>query len=312
MAQLYDYKITVVHNANDSEGIIRLGAYIKGDTGNGIASIIRILTEGNVDTYAIIFTDGSITTFKVMNGDGSGDMRQYVYDPEYIVSKHPEGIPGYVAEHFVQEFGDSDDLGICQRVLTEAKEHLQAQINAIVSDKATVSLTASPSVVFVNEECNISLIASSDTEATSIKIKKGTTEIAVGTGKALSGSDTVTPSAVGSISYSAEFTIAGVTKTVTKSVSVVKPILYGAGAAYTDATHKATARTSPASTTPYSITVATADSYVWFLVPNTMTIKGATMSGFDFPLEDPTTVDDYKIYRSSNTLDAGTYQIVIY
>lgn len=44
----------------------------KGDTGavgNGIASIAKTKTEGNVDTYTITFTDGTSTTFAVTNGE---------------------------------------------------------------------------------------------------------------------------------------------------------------------------------------------------------------------------------------------------
>ncbi|MBQ7292817.1 MAG: hypothetical protein IJW79_03650, partial [Clostridia bacterium] len=41
---------------------------VKGDTGNGIASIAKTGTEGLVDTYTITFTDGTTTTFTVTNG----------------------------------------------------------------------------------------------------------------------------------------------------------------------------------------------------------------------------------------------------
>ena len=39
-----------------------------GDTGNGIASIVKTGSSGNVDTYTITFTDGTSTTFTVTNG----------------------------------------------------------------------------------------------------------------------------------------------------------------------------------------------------------------------------------------------------
>ena len=65
----------------------------------------------------------------------------------------------------------------------------------------------------------------------------------------------------------------------------------------------------------YNINVAQNGSYVWFNVPSSMTIHGATMSGFEFPLEAPTNVTingvAYKSYRSSNTYNAGTLTIVI-
>jgi len=45
----------------------------KGDTGNGISSIVKTGSSGLIDTYTITFTDGTSTTFNVTNGkDGSG------------------------------------------------------------------------------------------------------------------------------------------------------------------------------------------------------------------------------------------------
>lgn len=40
----------------------------KGDTGNGIASIAKTGSSGDIDTYTITFTDGDTTTFTVTNG----------------------------------------------------------------------------------------------------------------------------------------------------------------------------------------------------------------------------------------------------
>lgn len=41
----------------------------KGDPGNGIDSIVKTGTSGNVDTYTITFDNGNTTTFTVTNGD---------------------------------------------------------------------------------------------------------------------------------------------------------------------------------------------------------------------------------------------------
>ena len=195
--------------------------------------------------------------------------------------------------------------------LQESITDLQNQINAIVADKATVSLTASPSVVFIGEQKAITLTAKSSPVATSTVIKKGNTEIQTGTTGTVTGSDTITPS--GDVSYQAEFVIAGITRTANATVSAVHPIYVGAGATAEAATTKQSAKTSPAGT--YNIPVATSGSYVWFLVPNTMSISSAKKNGFNFPLEAPTTTTKdgvtYKVYRSSNTYDAGTETIVI-
>lgn len=190
----------------------------------------------------------------------------------------------------------------------------QAQINAIVLGGAvTPSLNATPSPVFVGAESTISLTATINTPASSIKIKRGSTQIASGSGTSLSGSDAITPSSDGNTTYTAEFVVGGLTKPATKNVAAVYPIRIGTGASYVDGTALTTPKTSPAGT--YNITVGADGDYVYINVPATMTIHGATMGGFTFPLESPTnvTIDGvaYKSYRSSNTYDAGSITIVI-
>lgn len=217
------------------------------------------------------------------------------------------------AAYLSQDWGNSKFVGISQKKLTEAHNDLQNQINAIINDKAEVSLTVSPSPVFVGMQSGISLQAETNTQASSIKIKKGATQIAVGSGLVLNGSDSITPSVAGNITYNAEFIIAGLTKTTSKAVVAVYPIYYGTGTVYTDATAKASARITPVGT--YTVEVHNNEDYVFFVVPSTMTINKATMSGFDFPLQAPVSVNiggvAYKSYKSSNTYDIGTLTIVI-
>lgn len=212
-----------------------------------------------------------------------------------------------------KNWGDSELIGITQKKLSEAHEDLQNQINAIVNDKAEVELKVSPSTVFVGVQSTINLVATTNTSATSIKIRKGSAEIASGSGLTLSGSDTITPSAPGNTSYLSEFTIAGLQKTTSKNVVAVYPIKYGAGQAYTDATTQASVRTTPAGT--YNVVVPNNGDYLFFVVPRTMNINSAKMSGFDFPLQAPQNVEidgvEYKYYQSANTYDAGTLTIVI-
>lgn len=190
----------------------------------------------------------------------------------------------------------------------------QAQINAIVLGGAvSVSLAASPQEVFVGVESTINLTASINTPANSIKIKKGSEEIATGSGTSISGSDTITPSEAGTIAYSAEFALGGLPKVANRNVTAVYPIRTGSGASYIEGTPLTTPKTSPAGT--YNVVVAQNEDYVFFNIPATMTINRATMSGFNFPLDAPESVEiegvAYKSYKSSNTYDAGTLTIVI-
>ena len=219
----------------------------------------------------------------------------------------------------------------------------QAQINQIViGGNITVNLSASPSPIFVGAQRTISLSATCSAAAT-IVIKKGSIVLATGSGTSLSASDTITPDSAGNTSscrgiggfisscnfsssgttqdrisfccarVHAEFTIGSIHKTASRSVTAVYPIRIGTGTEYVDGTPLTTPKTSPAGT--YNVTVANDGEYVYFNVPSTMTINGATMGGFEFPLEAPASKTiggvSYKSYRSSNTYDAGTLTIVI-
>lgn len=215
-----------------------------------------------------------------------------------------------------QSFGNAEDFGISQKVLTESRDNLQAQIDAIVSEKATISLSVSTSTFIVGER-TFTLTASTNTNANNIVIKQGSTVIAIGSGKTLAQSITVTQETAGSIVYTAEFTFAGGnTRSTTVIVYFVNKVYVGSGAVYTDVigdSYAQSARRSPTGT--YNVTVEQNGQYVFFVIPATMSITKATLSGFDFPLDAPVsvTIEDiaYKSYRSSNTNDAGTYQIVI-
>ena len=195
---------------------------------------------------------------------------------------------------------------------------LQEQINEIVGGDATVTLTASPTTIFVGQQYNISLTATTNKNATSIIIKKAGTQIASGSGTSLQKTDTVTADATGSISYSAEFIISGVTRSASRNVTAVYPIYFGAGMEQADVLGvdacKAPVRTTPNGT--YNVTVADSPKYIWFFVPAGMPqITSAKMNGFDFPLDaQPDTTEGgvtYKVYRTPNTQETGTYSIII-
>jgi hypothetical protein len=56
--------------------------------------------------------------------------------------------------------------------------------------------------------------------------------------------------------------------------------------------------------------------YIFVLVPMSMEVKAVEMSGIEVPMEAPTGIVvgslAYKCYQSSNTYDAGTYDIEVY
>ena len=265
------------------------------------------LDDGAVSTRTI--EDGAVTNEKIGNKQVS--WQKLNDDLQNIIASREEG-----GVALSKEFGDSELIGITQKKLTEAHEDLQAQINAIVSDKATVSLSASASTYIVGSS-TFTLIASTNTNAESIVIKQGNNVIATGSGKTVAQTITVVQETAANIIYTAEFTFAGGNKrTAMTTVYFVDKVYVGSGAVYTNVigdSYAQSARRSPAGT--YNVTVAENGQYVFFVIPASMSITKATLSGFDFPLDTPVneTIDgvSYKVYRSSNTNDAGTYQIVV-
>lgn len=215
-----------------------------------------------------------------------------------------------------QSFGNAEDFGVSQKVLTESRDNLQAQIDAIVSDKATVSLSVSTSTYIVGSH-TFTLTASTNTNAENIVIKQGNTIIATGNGKTLAQTITVTQKTASNIVYTAEFTFAGGNKrSTTVTVYFVNKVYIGSSNDYNNIitdNYAQSARRNPAGI--YNINVAQNGQYIFFVIPATMSINKTTLSGFDFPLNVPESVDienvAYKIYRSANKNDAGTYQIVI-
>ena len=140
-----------------------------------------------------------------------------------------------------QSFGDSEEFGISQKVLTESRDDLQAQINAIVSGDADISLASSPSAVFVGETSNVTLTATSsvstETKGTQPGIKIYREGEPIQNGSAASGkTKSVTipesPSTPTTIHYSVDFMISGIKRSTTKNISTVYPIFYGALASY--------------------------------------------------------------------------------
>ena len=189
---------------------------------------------------------------------------------------------------------------------------MQDQINNIVGKDVVVSV--SPSVVYKHEATSVTVRgdASNISGVTGMFVAQGGSTIKTVTTNTISASTTVNDSA--NVTFIVGTTIGGSTTTKNVTVTVVDKIYYGAATAYTGAsTYDASARTSPAGT--YTITVGSNGLYVFFNVPNSMSIKTAKMNGFDFPLGKPTTVTidgvSYKSYKSVNTYQKGTLKIVL-
>ena len=214
-----------------------------------------------------------------------------------------------------QEFGDSNELVISQKVITKKIDDLQDQINNLHPGAIGVGITANPNLIYDDSSSNVTITAkmNDNSIADKIEIKIGDTIIGSENNvselvitQILNGTTTIKAYAVQSgFDYDASTKVTG-----------TKHYYIGSGTEYNDVVNdscKQNIKASPAGT--YNVTINNNKDYVWFVVPNSMTINKVTMSGFAFPIESPQIVqiegNTYKVYKSSNTYDASIITIVI-
>lgn len=122
------------------------------------------------------------------------------------------------------------------------------------------------------------------------------------------------------ITYSVSITVHGVTKNASATVSTYYPCYFG----HTTKTiivgtdvlsfSKQSIKSSPNGT--YSMSDISQGEYVWLCVPSNFNINSVTSSGFSVPMEAAISVPvegkgNYKCYRTSSSLVAGTFNFVI-
>lgn len=122
------------------------------------------------------------------------------------------------------------------------------------------------------------------------------------------------------ITYSVSITVHGVTKNASATVSTYYPCYFG----HTTKTiivgtdvlsfSKQSIKSSPNGT--YSMSDISQGEYVWLCVPSNFNINRVTSSGFSVPMEAAISVPvegkgNYKCYRTSSSLVAGTFNFVI-
>jgi len=282
-----------------------------------------VVKKGKIATDAVQtrnIKDQNVTNEKIKDHDLSWDKLDH--DLQTRITTHEYGPSLSV------DFGNSDDVGITQKTLSEAIGNvhkagdnfvsLQYQIDQIVSGGATLNLYASPTVVFVGVQRSISVTATSDTGASSIKIFKNGIEnpISSGSDRMLPAIDTVTPSTRGNIQYYAEFVISGLTKRYPESendfvnVQAVDEIYTGAGATYGDTTM--VEETSPHAAGSFNKQITTADGdYLFIEVPDNFNLTSIKLvSTYETSLgftQIESTRAGYKAYKNNDARGAGTY-----
>lgn len=205
----------------------------------------------------------NVTNDKLKDGDISWDKLNSDLQ-NVIVSREEGGVA------LSGEWGNSTLIGVTQKKLTEAHQDLQQQIDAIVSDKATIGLTVSPSAVFADgTDKTVTFVAtSSPTKATIVF--DGGTPVEATRAEFPVVVNSATPATV---SKSAAFTVAGISKgSKSAAVSLVWPVYYGAGASDSVLNTEAMTANGSALTAPsFTKNITTeAGDYLYFEVPSNM------------------------------------------
>ena len=183
-----------------------------------------------------------------------------------------------------------------------------------------VKINVSPlGPIFKGSTNNISVTAVSSTSS-NITIKKNNTNVYTESNKT-----TITYNESNSvinedITFSANASLNWISKdSESYTIKTVYPIYYGSGDNFADAKTIASARFTPEGV--YSINATEDGKYILFVVPNDMNINRISLGGIEFPIETAVRVsitDDrtqlqvpYKVYKSSNTYDKGTYIVTV-
>lgn len=242
----------------------------------------------------------------------------------------------------------SEDLLNEINARTEADERLQQNINT-VDDKLDKEITdrtegdnsiwevlydqfiqisgfgVSPTIIEkgVATDINISgrfLFAGSPLTPDTLTLKMNDKVISNQPVNNLSGTKDTLTTTNDRITYSVSITVHGVTKNASATVSTYYPCYFG----HTTKTiivgtdvlsfSKQSIKSSPNGT--YSMSDISQGEYVWLCIPSNFNINSVTSSGFSVPMEAAISVPvegkgNYKCYRTSSSLVAGTFNFVI-
>lgn len=218
-----------------------------------------------------------------------------------------------VPYEIVQEFGDSEELTISQKVLTEKIDQLQDMIEHLHPGNIGVAVNVTPNIVFENTSSSVVVKANMINKAIANKITIRCNNEVYQEENVVNTEHEFTIQETTTIQVTAEQD--GFTYEAISRVLAVNPIYVGASTSYENIydndDYKQTIRATPAGI--YTVIVSTNSDSAYFIIPYTMTINRATMSGFEFPLEAPRTdlIQGYKVYESSNTYDVGNLIIQI-
>lgn len=274
--------------------------------------LVPVLPEASIDTMGIIY---------FVPAD---DPKQQNIKDEYITLTRSEG---GTTEYYWEQIGstaiDLSGYSTTEEMNAAIATALEAYYTKVQTDAllaaakgllCDVTITTTKDTVKVGEATSLTVQVATAVNASEIILKRDGVVVAQGAGAGLNFADVLTADVAGTVKYVAMLTIGGTERTVEVDVVAVNAVLVGVALSVADVVTEVSARRTPAGR--YQVTAAEAESYLFVLVPMSMTVSGVDMSGLALPMEAPTgvVVGDlaYKCYQSSNTYDAGTYDIEVY
>ena len=299
--------------------------YTKSDTFNK-TEVLNLIAAVKQFRYEVVpeLPEASIDTVGIIYFVPSGDPQTSNIKDEYITLSRTEGGSTIYywekigsTEIDLSNYATFDDVNTA--IMTAlagyyTKLEIAGLLAAVEGKLADLSIEASKECIQTGQSTSVMVTVRSTVEASAITLKRNGVVVMQGAGKTLQFNDVLEEEQSGNVTYLAVLTIGGVERTVEMLLPVVDPVYYGAALLYSDVTTKATARKTPEGR--YMVTVAENESYIFILVPASMTVNGVEMSGIEMPMETATgiVVDDlvYKCYQSSNTYEAGVYNINVY
>lgn len=299
--------------------------YTKSDTFNK-TEVLNLIAAVKQFRYEVVpeLPEASVDTVGIIYFVPSDDPQTSNIKDEYITLSRTEG---GTTTYYWEKIGTTEiDLSNyatfedVNNAITAALAdyYTKAEIAALLAAEegklADLSIESSKEVILTDVSTSVVITVRSSIEASQITLKRNGVVVMQGAGKTMQFNDVLEEAQSGNVTYLAVLTIGGTERTVEMLLPVVDPVYYGAALQASDVTTKATARKT--SQGRYTVTAAENGSYVFILVPQSMTVNGVEMSGIEVPMEAPTGIVvgnlAYKCYQSSNTYDAGIYNINVY
>lgn len=299
--------------------------YTKSDTFNK-TEVLQLIAAVKQFRYEVVpaLPEASIDTMGILYFVPSDDPQEENVKDEYITLTRSEG---GTTEYYWEKIGSTkidlsnyttfDDVNAA--IATALSDYYtKAEIAVIIAAEegklADIGIEASKEVIQTGINTSVMITVRSTIEASEIVLKRNGVVVMQGAGKTMQFNDVLEEAQSGNVTYLAVLTIGGTERTIEMLLPVIDPVYYGAALTASEVVTKATARKTPEGR--YTVTAAVDESYIFILVPMSMTVNVVEMSGIEMPMEAPTGIVvgtlAYKCYQSSNTYDAGIYNINVY